>query len=206
MTANGVERQRRGLGTRLGDGAARDKAQLDERLEAVADTQDEAAALIEQCVDASGERWVTQEGRHELRGAVRFVTAGETARQVQHLRAVQGGCHALDGLGNVFRRAVAHNEDFWLDTGALQRLRGVVFGVGAREDRNECARGSAARDVSGRSSSRRGGRGGIGKLSGARLRCLGRVDGLEGGAVGGLGVSGGDGLAAEGEAVCGGLA
>ena len=92
MSADGVERQRWIVirKTRL-DLAVWDEAELDEGLEAVADTDGEAIAFVEKFLNGFRNAWVAERRGDELSGAVRFVARGEAAREGDDLRVVNGG-------------------------------------------------------------------------------------------------------------------
>ena len=55
------------------------QTQLDERLEAVADAEHQAIAVLEQVAHGLGDRGRAEERGDELRGAVRLVAARESA-------------------------------------------------------------------------------------------------------------------------------
>ena len=80
MAADGVERQRRAFGGHRHDVAVRHQAQLDERLEAVADAEHQTIAVLQQVAHGLGDGRRAEERGDELGGAVRLVAAGEAAR------------------------------------------------------------------------------------------------------------------------------
>ena len=89
MAADDVERQRRAGIVHVADLAVGHEPQLDERLEAVAHAADQAVPRLEQRHGLFGQHGIAQEGRDELARAVRFVAAGEAARQEEDLALVQ---------------------------------------------------------------------------------------------------------------------
>ena len=113
------------------------QAQLDERLEAVADAQGQAVALVQQTVDGVGHRRVAEEGRNELGGAVRLVAAGETARQHQNLRLVKLLHQRLAALGHVSGGEVLQNQNVRIAAGTAEGAGRVVFAVRAGEHRDD---------------------------------------------------------------------
>ena len=79
------------------------KSQFDQGLESVADAAHEAAAVIHQIRYSILDRRIAEEGGNELAGAVRFVTAGEAARNEDHLGISQCAGKLVNGAGNGFR-------------------------------------------------------------------------------------------------------
>ena len=83
-----VEGQRRIVASHLvADLAVGHKPQLDERLEAVADTEHQTIALAEQFMNRVLDAGAAQERSDELARAIRLVTAGKTTRHNDHLSA-----------------------------------------------------------------------------------------------------------------------
>ena len=140
MAADGVVGQRRIALVERADLAVRHQAQLDERLEAVADAQHQAVPLIQQRVDRVHDARIAQRGRDELAGAVRLVACGEAARQHDDLRVLDAPDNRLDGLLDALGRQVAEDEGFHLGARAAEGLRAVQLAVGTREGRDEHAR------------------------------------------------------------------
>ena len=138
VAANRVERQRRIVigKTRL-DLAVGDEAEFDESLEAVADTDGEAVAFIEELLDSFRDARIAERGGDELAGAVGLVAGGETAREGDDLRVVDGGQNIFYGIFNGLRVEVANDD--WRDDGAcaFEGALCVVFAVRSGEDRNE---------------------------------------------------------------------
>ena len=96
VAADEVEGQRRVVaGHLVADLAVGHKAELDERLEAVADAEHQAVALAEQFMDGVLDARAAQEGGDELARAVRLVAAREAARDNDHLRAADGAFKLL---------------------------------------------------------------------------------------------------------------
>ena len=80
------------------------EAELDERLEAVADTEHQAVALLKQRRDLLLDRSAAEEGRNELGAAVGLVAAGEAAGDHDDLAILDGLGKALDAVSNVGAR------------------------------------------------------------------------------------------------------
>ena len=137
VAADGVVGQRRAVLVRVHDPAVGHEAELDERLEAVADAGHESAALVEEARDRVLHRAAAEEGRDELARAVRLVAAGEAARQEDDLRLVRRFHKALGRAGDVLAREVSHHEDLRLGAGLAEGAGGVIFAVRAGEDGDE---------------------------------------------------------------------
>ena len=134
---DGVEGQGRVIGRDGADLAVGDQAQLDESLEAVADAQGQAVALVQQAVDGIGHSGGAEERRDELGGAVRLVTAGEAARQHQDLGLVQLLDQGFTALGNIGGGQVLQHQNVRVTACAAEGTGRVVLAVGAGEDRND---------------------------------------------------------------------
>ena len=145
VAADSVVCERRAAAVRLHDAAEGHEAELYKRLEAVADAQREAVALVKQLVDGVGELFAAEEGVDEFAAPVRLVAAGEAAGYDQHLAAAQGLDHALKALLDVLGAEVAEDEYLRLRPGAAEGPRGVELAVGAGEDGDERARARRAR-------------------------------------------------------------
>ncbi len=79
MTADGVERQCRALGGHRHDVAVWHQAELDQRLEAVADAEHQTITVVQQVAHGLSHGRGPEERGDELGGAVRLVAAGEAA-------------------------------------------------------------------------------------------------------------------------------
>ena len=101
VAADRVEGQGRVVILKLGDLAVSDETELDECLEAVADTEDKAVAGIEQVGDRLSDLRVAEGGGNKLAGALRLVAAGEAARDHDDLRLADRLFHAVDRIFNV---------------------------------------------------------------------------------------------------------
>ena len=195
VAADGVEGQGGGFFIRLGDPAVGHQAQLDERLEAVADAGHEAVALLQERLHRFLHRLAPEEGRDELARAVGLVAGGEAAGEEDHLALADEAGEVLHGLGDVRSRAVLHHEDLRLGTGVLHGAGGVVLAVGAGEDGDEHL-GLGAEDMGRKTlgGRRREGLGDVPALLG-----VGGIDRLELAEILGKKRLHGDRLAAEGE-------
>ena len=81
VAADGVEGQGGVISRDGADIAVRHQTQFDQGLEAVADAQHQAVALLQQTAHCLGDRRAAEEGGDELGAAVRLVAAGEAAGQ-----------------------------------------------------------------------------------------------------------------------------
>ena len=88
-------------------------------------------------MDRIGQPGGAQEGGDELAGAVGLVAAGEAAGQDHHLAAADGLFKGLSGLGQQVGGQVADHHDLGLDARPQACLGGVIFAVGAGEDRDD---------------------------------------------------------------------
>ncbi len=199
VAADGVEGQRRSVGCGFHDVAVRHEAELDERLEAVADAQHEAVAGLQQLADRLGDLGRAEERGDELGGAVGLVAAGETARDHDDLALADAARELVGALGDGLGREVVDDQHRGVGAGAAERAGGVVLAVRAREDGDHDAR---AGDLNGR----RGARDallGNAEVDGVDLLALAAVreDGLDGALPGLLQLGQVNGLAASDELV-----
>ena len=147
VTADLVERERGARIVHGADVAIRHQAQLHERLEAVADAQHQAVAVLQQVAHRLGHFRSAEERRDELRGAIGLVAAGKTARQHDNLAFADKLSQALRAFSDGSRRQVVDDERRCGGTRALERVSGIVFAVRAREHRDDHARlGNLARE------------------------------------------------------------
>ena len=80
------------------DVARGQQAQFQKGLEAIANTQHQTVAAVEQIVHRFGDTGIAVESANELAGAIWLVAAGESAGQDNHLCVADGLFHFLDGL------------------------------------------------------------------------------------------------------------
>ena len=104
MTADDVVGERRAVGIGIHDLAVGHKAELDERLEAVAHAEHQSVALFEEVRDLLLDRGVAEERRDELGTAVGLVAAGEAAGDDDDLAILDGLGKVLDAVSNVGAR------------------------------------------------------------------------------------------------------
>ena len=137
VAGNRVKGQRRTGRIGIDDLAKGHEAQLDQRLEAIADSAYEAIPLLQQLLDRLANCRIAEECRDKLCAAVRLVPAGETARNEDRLtpadfirKPFHAACDALCGK-------IIDDHDPSLGTGIFHRPGAVVFTVCARESRNQ---------------------------------------------------------------------
>ncbi len=94
------------------------QAQLDQRLEAVADAQHQAIAGLEQVADRLGDLGSAEERRDELGGAVGLVAAREAAGDHDDLACTDAAGKLVGALGDGLGREVVDHEDVGLGAGA----------------------------------------------------------------------------------------
>ena len=124
VTADLVEGQSRGLRRGVHDVAVGHEAQLDERLEAVADAEHQAIAGLQQVANSLGDLGGTEERGDELGGTVGLVATGEAARDHDDLGLADAARKFAGGLGDVLGREVVDHEDIGLGTGGAESAGG----------------------------------------------------------------------------------
>ena len=137
VTADGVERQRWAGVVHRTNVAVRNKAQLDECLEAVADAQHKAIALLEKLADSLGNLRSAEEGADKLSRSVWLVSAGEAAWNHDNLALLDGLCQRICGLNNILRSQVVDDQRGWVSARTLKGTRNVVLTVVTREYRDD---------------------------------------------------------------------
>ena len=120
----------------------RNKTQLNECLEAVADTQHQSVPILEQVMNSIHNLRVAEECCNELTAAFRFVTAAESARNHDNLGILNAVGKGFYGFGNCRSRQVADDKDFCSCTSPFKDSSGVIFAVCAWEYRNQDVRAS----------------------------------------------------------------
>ena len=130
-----VAEERRGLLRDHAETAVGQQTRLDQCLETVADTQNQAAT-VQQRVDLRHDILVVQHVDDELGTAVGFVTRGEAAAQHEDMRPADVLLHLGDRTQDVVAGDVAQHAHLHLGTGPAERLGRIVVAVRAREDRN----------------------------------------------------------------------
>ena len=81
----------------------RHKAQFDQRLETVADTQDQAVSLSEQVTDRFLDDGISECCSEELGAAIRLITCGEAAGEHDDLRLLDRLRILIDALPDIER-------------------------------------------------------------------------------------------------------
>ena len=120
------------------DVAVGHQAQLDEGLEAVADAQHQAVALLQQLAHRLGDGGAAEEGGDELGAAVRLVAAGEAAGQHDDLAASEWPSRRASQLSATSAGVrLLMTRISGLGPGPRKGTGGVVLAVGAGEDRDD---------------------------------------------------------------------
>ena len=102
-------------------------------------TKEVAPALFKKFGDPFPDFCISEEGSDKLSGAVRFVTAGETAGNEDHLAVLQTRCKTIDTARDAFCREVVHHEYFRFCPGVTHSTGTVDFAVGAGKRGNQYA-------------------------------------------------------------------
>ena len=139
MSADRIARERRRLRIKRHDLAVRKEAELDERLEAVADTEDQPLSLLQKFHDRLSDARISERRRDELARAVRLVTARETAWQHEDLRLVDARGDRLHRFFDGLRREIANDERIDFAARLLKGALRLVLAVDAGKNRHEDA-------------------------------------------------------------------
>ena len=140
VAAQRIVRKRRRFLREIADLAVGHEAELDERLKTVADAEHEAVAALQQAHDLLRDTRIAEHGRDELAGAVRLVTAGETAREHDDVGGADAFDDGLHRLLDSLRREVAHDQRLRLGACALPGPRRIILAVRAGKYGDEYAR------------------------------------------------------------------
>ena len=103
VAADGVEGQSGAGIIGVDDLAVGNQTQLDQCLEAVADTAHQAIPLLQQLGDSFLDGRVAEECGDELCGAIGLVAAGEAAGDEDHLAVCNALCHILDAFAELMQ-------------------------------------------------------------------------------------------------------
>ena len=140
MSADRVKRQCRRIFILSAEASVRNKSQLDERLETVADAQDQAVSVFQKIRNRLFHLFVPEACREELRRSVRFITCRETAREHDHLRLLNCLFKGIHRLADAFRRNIA---EYPYNRSRARFLKGrcrIIFAVCSGEDRDKYGR------------------------------------------------------------------
>ena len=139
MPPDGIEGQRRRALRQRTDVAVGHEAELDQRLETIANAEHQTVLFCQVRHDRVPNAGIPKHRGNELTGAVRLVAAGKSSGQHDNLRGANAFHQRLDSLSNGLRRQVADHERFRFRPGPLKCAGRVVFAVRAGEHRNEHA-------------------------------------------------------------------
>ena len=137
MAANGIKGQRRRIRRLTGDLTVRNQSQLDQRLEAVADSQRQSVSLLEEFHYRFLNLRVLECGCEKFRGTIRLVTCGKSAREHDDLRLINRFFKNPHGIADIFRCQIAEHSCNYFRSGTLKGPCAVVFTVGAGEYRDK---------------------------------------------------------------------
>ena len=132
MAVDVVAEQRRRILGHHAQAAVRQQAGFDERLETVADAEDQPAA-VEQRMDFIVYILIVKYVDDKLGAAVGFVARREAAAQYEDMGAADMFLHFADRTQDVVAPEVAQHAHFDLGPGLAECLGRVVVAVGARE-------------------------------------------------------------------------
>ena len=137
MAAQGVEGQGWVGGRQIPDLAIGQESQLNQGLEAVADPQHQPVPMTEEVGQGVGQTGIPEGGGDEFARTVRLVTARKTSRQHDDLSTANRRLHPPDGFLDRRGGQVPDHQHLRLGARPLESAGGIVFTVGAGEDRDE---------------------------------------------------------------------
>ena len=137
VTADGIEGQRRCIGSLRTDFAVGNQPEFHQSLEAVADAQHKSVALVEKFHNGIGNLRVAEDTGNEFGAAFRLVAGTKATRNHNNLTALDGIDVGIHALTNLLAVLVAEDDNLALGTGAVEGASAVVFAVGSREGRDE---------------------------------------------------------------------
>ena len=139
VPANPVECQSRAVGGQWPDLPIRQQAQFDQGLEAVADSQDQSVALLQQPGNRVRQRRIVEQRRNELARSLRFVPGAETAREHQYLRLIDRPDNGPDRFLDILGRQIPDDERLDAATRFFKGQRRIILAVGTGKNRNKHA-------------------------------------------------------------------
>ena len=139
VATNIVEGQGRRSASHIANLAIGHQTQLDQSLEAVANAQHQAVAILQQIADSSLDARIAEHSSNELATAVRLVASTEATGNHHDLGIVDIFNHCFHGFFNGSSGQIANNKGLGLGTGSLESTGTVIFTVVAWEDGNEYA-------------------------------------------------------------------
>ena len=139
VTADGVECQCRRILFLTTDLAIGNQSQLDQGLEAVADTQGQSISLIQKTHNGLFDLCILEGRRKEFRGAIRLVACGETAGEHDDLGLIDGFFKNIDRIADILCSQVLEYLYIHLCPCVLKGFGAVILAVGAGEYRDKYA-------------------------------------------------------------------
>ena len=137
VASDGVEGQRGCVGSLRTNLAVGHKAEFDEGLEAVADAEHQAVALLQEFHHGIGNVRIAEDAGDELGAAFGLVACREAAGNHNDLAAADGVDVCVNALADLLAVLVAEDDDFAFGAGAVEGACAVVLAVSAGEGGNE---------------------------------------------------------------------
>ena len=121
----------------VNDLAIRNKSQFNKCLETITDTAHQTVAVVQQIGYCFLDRRITEECRDELSRAIRFVTAGETAGNKDHLCGLYLCREFFHATSHIICSQITHHIDFCFSTSLFNSTGRIVLAVSTGENRNQ---------------------------------------------------------------------
>ena len=119
------------------NGTVWNKSELDQCLEAVTDTKCETISLIQKPHNSFLHSLVLEGCREELSRTIRLITCGESSREHDNLRLVNGLHICLEGLSYLLCCLILEYNSTNIRSRSFKSLSRIVFTVGTREYRDK---------------------------------------------------------------------
>ena len=129
-------RERRGIFVKFANFAVRKQAEFNQRLEAVANAQNQSVAL-QKFHDFFGKARIAKRRGDKFSGTVRLVAAAEAAGQHDNLRGANFFDHCGDTFFDLRGRQVTHDKNIRLPARLAPNFCAVVFAIRAGEHGNK---------------------------------------------------------------------
>ena len=128
-----VEQRRRLLGHHT-QAAVRQQARLNQRLETVADTENQTSTL-NQSVNGLCYGCIVQYAGNKLTATIRLISERESSTQNEDMTLVDSRSHCVNRMKNILRRKVTEYSDMRLGTLTLECASCIIVAVCTREYR-----------------------------------------------------------------------
>ena len=137
MATDIVKGQSRRSAGHIANSAIGNKTQLNQSLEAIANTQHQAIAIFQQIADSFLNTRIAEHGSDKFTTAIRLVASAKAAGNHHDLRIIDILNHRFYGFFDSGSGQIANNEGLSLSASSLKGASAVVFAVVAGEDRNK---------------------------------------------------------------------